>query len=338
MPDDWYAETESKMSNAEPRLRRTRKTDAIRKMVRENDLSTAHLMYPLFITEGKRVKQDIASMPGQSRYSIDMLGPVLEDLQDLKIPSVLLYGIPGAKDETGSGAYDEDGIIQKAVRLIKKESPELYVVADVCLCEYTSHGHCGILKNGDVDNDATLELLARTAVAQAAAGADMVAPSAMMDFQVAVIRSALDSEDYYEVPIMAYAAKYASAFYGPFREAAESAPRSGNRKTYQMDPPNLREALREVALDISEGADIVMVKPALAYLDVISMVRSSYDVPIAAYNVSGEYAMVKAAAAHGWIDEPRIVTEILTGIRRAGADILITYHAREVAQWLKESR
>ena len=275
-------------------------------------------------------------MPGQHQLSVDQLAAEAAELRALGIPAVLLFGIPSAKDEQGSGAYAPDGIVQQAVRALKQADPDLLVITDVCLCEYTSHGHCGIVKDGEVDNDATLPLLARTALSHAQAGADMVAPSAMMDGQVAAIRDALDEGGFPHIPIMAYTAKYASAFYGPFREAAESAPQFGDRRGYQMDPANVREALREIEADIEEGADIVMVKPALAYLDVISRARDCCDLPLAAYNVSGEYAMIKAAAANGWLDERRVTLEVLTAIKRAGADIIITYHAKEAARWLKE--
>jgi len=318
------------------RLRRLRRTTALRELVQETRLSVKDLIYPLFIIEGRGTRQEIESMPGQYRWSLDLLPAEVEAIARLGIRAVLLFGIPAHKDEVGSGAWAEDGIIQRAVKLIKGLVPDLTVICDVCLCEYTSHGHCGVVRDGYVQNDETLELLARTAVSQAAAGADIVAPSDMMDGRVGAIRRALDEAGFGQVTIMAYSAKYASAFYGPFREAAGSAPQFGDRRAYQMDPPNVREALREVELDIAEGADIIMVKPALAYLDVIRVVRQRFDHPLAAYNVSGEYAMVKAAARNGWLDERRAALEILYGIKRAGADLIITYHAKDVARWLKE--
>jgi porphobilinogen synthase len=305
-------------------------------MVRETALSVDDLIYPVFVTHGKGIARPVEAMPGIYNYSIDRLLEELADVAGLKIPGVLLFGIPAVKDEVGSEAYACDGIVQKAIRAIKKEFPGLLVVTDICLCEYTSHGHCGVVKNGCLLNDPTLDLLARTALSHAAAGADMVAPSDMMDGRVGAIRAALDAEGHENVIIMSYSAKYASAFYGPFREAAGSAPQFGDRKTYQMDPANAGEALREVRLDIEEGADIVMVKPALAYLDVIRLVKDDTGFPVAAYNVSGEYSMVKAAAQKGWIDERKIVMELLTGIKRAGADIILTYHAKEAAKWLRE--
>ncbi len=318
------------------RLRRLRRTTALRELVQETRLSVKDLIYPLFIIEGRGTRQEIESMPGQYRWSLDLLPAEVEAITRLGIRAVLLFGIPAHKDEVGSGAWAEDGIIQRAVKVIKGLVPDLTVICDVCLCEYTSHGHCGVVRDGYVQNDETLELLARTAVSQAAAGADIVAPSDMMDGRVGAIRRALDEAGFGQVAIMAYSAKYASAFYGPFREAAGSAPQFGDRRAYQMDPPNVREALREVELDIAEGADIIMVKPALAYLDVIRVVRQRFDHPLAAYNVSGEYAMVKAAARNGWLDERRAALEILYGIKRAGADLIITYHAKDVARWLKE--
>jgi porphobilinogen synthase len=318
------------------RLRRLRRTPALRELVRETRLSVKDFIYPLFITEGRGIRQEIESMPGQYRWSLDLLPAEIEAVARLGVRAVLLFGIPDHKDEVGSGAWAEDGIIQRAVRVIKATVPDLTVICDVCLCEYTSHGHCGIVRDGYVQNDETLELLARTAVSQAAAGADIVAPSDMMDGRVGAIRRALDEAGFSHVAVMAYSAKYASAFYGPFREAAGSAPQFGDRRAYQMDPPNVREALREVELDIGEGADIIMVKPALAYLDVIRAVRERFDLPLAAYNVSGEYAMVKAAARNGWLDERRVTLEILYGIKRAGADLIITYHARDAARWLQE--
>jgi len=318
------------------RPRRLRKNETIRRMVRETSLSPDNFIYPLFATFGKRVKKEISSMPGCFQESVDKIVRHAKEVYSLGIPSVLLFGIPEEKDETGSGAYDEKGVVQKAVRAIKNAVPELYIITDVCMCEYTSHGHCGIIKDGDVENDTTLELLAREAVSHAKAGADLVAPSDMMDGRVEAIRMALDEEGFPEVPIMSYAAKYASAFYGPFREAAESTPQFGDRRSYQMDPANRREALKEVALDIEEGADIVMVKPALAYLDIISDVKDSFDLPVAAYNVSGEYSLVKAAGKLGWIDEKRVMMEILTSIKRAGADLILTYFAKDAAKILNK--
>ena len=317
------------------RLRRLRGSDAIRRLVRETRLSAEDFVYPLFVVHGSGVRNAIPSMPGQCQLSVDQLPAEARELRALGVPAVLLFGIPASKDEQATGAYAPDGIVQQTVRALKEADPDLLVVTDVCLCEYTSHGHCGIVKNGDVDNDATLPLLAQTALSHARAGAGMVAPSAMMDGQVAAIRQALDENGFGQTPIMAYAAKYASAFYGPFREAAESAPQFGDRCGYQMDPANAREALREIESDVAEGADIVMVKPALAYLDVLARARQRFDLPLAAYNVSGEYAMIKAAIANGWLDEKRVVLEVLTAIKRAGADIVITYHAKDAARWLK---
>jgi len=316
------------------RLRRLRRTEALRALVRETKVEIGDLIYPLFVVEGSGAKQEIASMPGIYRYSSDLLPGEVEAIAKLGIPAVILFGIPGKKDEVGSSAYDAEGVIQQAIRTIKRATPELLVVTDVCLCEYTSHGHCGVVVDGYVDNDKTLELLAKTALSHAEAGADVVAPSDMMDGRVKAIRQALDGNGFQHIPILAYAAKYASAFYGPFREAAQSAPQFGDRRSYQMDPPNWREALREVEQDIAEGADMVMVKPALPYLDVIRKVRDTFNYPLAAYSVSGEYAMVKAAAQQGWVDEKGIVLEILTAVKRAGADIIITYYAKEAAGWL----
>jgi porphobilinogen synthase len=316
------------------RLRRLRRSEALRALIRETKVEIGDLIYPLFIVEGNKIKQEISSMPGQYRLSSDLLPKEAEEIARLGIPAIILFGIPKRKDEVGSSAYHPKGVIQQAIRAIKKATPELLVVTDVCLCEYTSHGHCGVVVDGYVDNDKTLELLAKTALSHAEAGADMVAPSDMMDGRVKAIRQALDGNGFQNIPVMAYAAKYASAFYGPFREAAESAPQFGDRRSYQMDPSNWREALREVEQDIAEGADIVMVKPALPYLDVIRKVRDTFNHPLAAYSVSGEYAMVKAAAQQGWLDEKGIVLEMLTAIKRAGADIIITYYAREAARWL----
>jgi porphobilinogen synthase len=319
------------------RPRRLRRTEALRAMVRETALDPADFIYPLFVEFGTGVRREVSSMPGVFNLSLDQLPTEIDELKALGIPAVILFGIPETKDVAGSGAYAEDGIVQQAIRVIKAHDPEFTVVTDVCMCEYTSHGHCGALdEHGCVMNDVTLEMLASTAVSHAEAGADMVAPSDMMDGRVGAIRAALDAEGYAEVPIMAYSAKYASAYYGPFRDAADSAPAFGDRRAYQMDPANGEEALREVALDIGEGADIVMVKPALAYMDIIRRVKDEFGYPTAAYNVSGEYAMVKAAAANGWIDEKRVVLETLTAFKRAGADIIITYHAKDAAHWLKE--
>jgi porphobilinogen synthase len=318
-------------------MRRLRQSKALRRLIRETRLSPANLIFPLFVRPGKDVREEIPSMPGQFRLSVDQLGRETEEVAELGISALLLFGLPELKDEWGSEAYAEDGIVQQAVRAIKRAVPELLVITDVCLCEYTTHGHCGIVRDGCVLNDETLEYLAKTAVSQAAAGVDIVAPSAMMDGQVNVLRAVLDEGGFTETAIMAYSAKYASAFYGPFREAADSAPQSGDRRGYQMDPPNVREALREIELDISEGADIVMVKPALAYLDVIRAAWERFDVPLAAYNVSGEYAMVMAAVRNGWLDNERVVQEILTAIRRAGANMIISYHAKEVARWLHQT-
>lgn len=316
------------------RLRRLRRTEAIRALVRETRVDVGDLIYPLFIAEGVGLKQPIESMPGIFRFSTDRILNEVEEIAKLEIPGVILFGIPQHKDEEGSSAYRSDGVIQQAIRAIKKSAPELIVLTDVCLCEYTSHGHCGMISKGNVENDRTLEFLGRMALSHAEAGADIIAPSDMMDGRVKAIRETLDGGGFSNIPILSYAAKYASAFYGPFREAADSVPQFGDRRSYQMDPPNWREALREVNQDIAEGADMVMVKPALAYLDVIRKIRDSIDYPLAAYNVSGEYAMVKAAAQRGWIDEKRIVLETLTAIKRAGADIIITYHAKEAASWL----
>jgi porphobilinogen synthase len=314
------------------RPRRLRRTESLRRMVRETVLDPATFIYPLFIVEGQGVREPIASMPGQFQLSTDALAAEAAELRALGIPAVLLFGLPALKDPEGTQAYADDGIVQRAVRALKDADPELVVITDVCLCEYTDHGHCGLLSaNGDVRNDATVELIARAALSHAHAGADIVAPSDM-----AAIRTALDADGRTETPILAYAAKFASAFYGPFREAADSTPAFGDRRSYQMDPANAREAMREVDLDIEEGADLVMVKPALAYLDLIRAARDRTDLPLVAYNVSGEYAMIKAAAANGWLDERLVTLEALTGIRRAGADLIITYHAKEVARWLRE--
>ncbi len=318
----------------EYRPRRLRRTEALRSLVRETELSVKHLVYPLFVVPGKGVKEEVSSMPGVFRFSVDQLRDEAKEIYELGIPAVILFGIPEKKDEIGSEAYARRGIVQRAIEAIKKAAPELIVITDVCLCEYTSHGHCGLIKNGEVDNDATLEQLARVAVSHAKAGADMVAPSDMMDGRVARIREALDETGFSHVPIMSYAVKYCSSFYGPFREAAESAPQFGDRRSYQMDPANAREALREAALDVEEGADILMVKPALPYLDIIRALREEFNHPIAAYQVSGEYAMIKAAGRLGWLDEERAMFESLLSIRRAGADVILTYFAKELARKL----
>jgi porphobilinogen synthase len=318
------------------RLRRLRRLPALRDLVRETRLSADRFVAPLFVRHGKDVREAIVSLPGVVRLSPDTAVAEARELQGLGIPAVILFGIPEKKDEQGSEAWDDGGAVQETVRRLKKELSDLVVITDVCLDEYTSHGHCGIVRDGDVDNDATLPLLARAALSHARAGADVVAPSDMMDGRVAAIRLVLDESGFGGTAILSYAAKTASAFYGPFREAAGSRPQFGDRRGYQMDPGNRREAMREIALDLAEGADAVMVKPALAYLDVIREARARFDAPIAAYNVSGEYAMVKAAAANGWIDERRIVLEILTGIVRAGADFVLTYHAKDAARWLKD--
>jgi porphobilinogen synthase len=317
------------------RLRRLRRTGGLRGLVRETDLSVQHLVYPLFVMHGEDRREPIESMPGIERLTISHLAAEAHEIASLGIPAVLLFGIPAHKDDAASGAYDSEGIVQLAVRALKQAEPELIVMTDVCLCEYTSHGHCGVVReDGDVDNDLTLELLAKTAVSHAEAGADAVAPSDMMDGRVGAIRAQLDAEGYSGLPIVAYSAKFASAFYGPFREAAESAPAFGDRRGYQMDPANGREAVREAKIDVDEGADVVMVKPALPYLDVIARVRDAVEAPVAAYNVSGEYAALKAAADRGWIEERQAVLESLTAIKRAGADMIVTYHAKQAAEWL----
>ncbi|MDF2566715.1 MAG: porphobilinogen synthase [Oscillospiraceae bacterium] len=315
------------------RPRRLRQNNIIRDLVRETSLSINDLIYPVFVCEGEKVKQEIESMPEIYRYSLDMLSSELDEVKKIGIKSILLFGIPNEKDEVGSGAYDENGIVQKAVRYIK-QNYDFLVVTDVCLCEYTSHGHCGVVENGEVLNDETLPLLAKTALSHAQAGADIVAPSDMMDGRVLAIRECLDESGFKNTPIMAYSAKYCSAYYGPFRDAADSAPKFGDRKSYQMDSGNAREAVKEMALDIQEGADMIMVKPALAYLDIIKSARENFDIPVVAYNVSGEYAMVKAAAKMGWIDEMAVIKETLLSMKRAGADIIITYHAKEIAREL----
>lgn len=326
------------LSFPDARLRRVRELEPLRSLTRETRLSPANFIYPLFVTHGQDIKQPIDPMPGCYQWSLDRLPAEIAEIVDLGLPAVLLFGLPAAKDPRGSEAYDPEGIIQEAIRVIKQTAPDLLVIGDVCLCEYTDHGHCGVIDQGRIDNDRTLELLARAALAQVQAGADMVAPSAMMDGQVRAIRELLNAHGYTNTPIMGYAAKYASAFYGPFRVAADSTPQFGDRRSYQMDPANRRMAMREIESDIAEGADIVMVKPALAYMDVIQQARQRFDHPLAAYNVSGEFSMVKGAAQQGWIDEKAVTLELLTAIRRAGADIIISYHAKAAAQWLREER
>jgi porphobilinogen synthase len=322
------------------RPRRLRGHPRLRDLLRETHLSTSDLIYPIFVYHGKNVRREIPSMPGQFQLSVDRVGETLAEVSDLGIPAVILFGIPEHKDARGSAALRDDGIVQEAIRAARRAAPELLLITDLCFCEYTDHGHCGPLSDAggrlDLDNDATLPLLAEQALSHARAGAHMIAPSGMIDGMVRAIRHALDTAGFHELPILSYAAKFASAFYGPFREAAESAPSFGDRRSYQMDPANAREALREVALDLAEGADVVMVKPALAYLDIVRVVKETCSVPVAAYNVSGEYAMVKAAAARGWIDERKIVLESLTSIKRAGADMILTYHAPDAARWLRQ--
>jgi porphobilinogen synthase len=322
------------MSPLTHRPRRLRRSDALRSLVRETRLAPENLVLPLFACPGTGVRKEISSMPGVHNLSVDEIATEAANARDLGVRSLILFGLPESKDELGSGAYEETGIVQQAIRAIRRAAPELVLIADTCLCEYTAHGHCGVVRGGEVLNDESLALLARTAVSQAAAGADVVAPSAMMDGQVGAIRDALDNSGFEHIPIISYAVKYASAFYGPFREAAESTPAFGDRRAYQMDSANAREALREAELDYSEGADVLMVKPATVYLDVLRMVRERFDLPLAAYHVSGEYAMIKAAARNGWIDEQRVMMETLTAIKRAGADIILTYYAREAVQVL----
>jgi porphobilinogen synthase len=316
------------------RFRRLRMTETLRSMVRETELSKKDFIYPLFVVPGNKVKKEVRSMPGVFQLSIDEVVKECRDVQSLSIPAVILFGIPQQKDEMGSGAYDEEGIVQMAVRAIKKDVPELIVMTDVCLCEYTSTGHCGIVRNGEIVNDESVELLAREALTHAQAGADLVAPSDMFDGRVQAIRKILDENNFQNIPIMSYAAKYASGFYGPFRDAAESTPKFGDRRSHQMDPANSDEAIREVEQDIREGADIVMVKPALPYLDIVHRVKDTFRMPTAAYNVSGEYSMIKAAGQNGWIDEPRVMMETLTSIKRAGADLILTYFAKDAAKLL----
>ncbi|MFZ3216931.1 MAG: porphobilinogen synthase [Candidatus Acidiferrales bacterium] len=317
------------------RPRRLRRNEKLRGFVRETRLSVSGMVYPMFACPGTKVRTEVSSMPGVFQQSVDQIVEECREVADLGIPAVILFGLPAHKDELGSEAADAHGAVQRSIEAIRKAKLNLVVISDVCLCEYTSHGHCGVLSNGEVLNDPSLVLLADAALSHARAGADLVAPSDMMDGRVAAIRRRLDENSFEDVAILSYAAKYCSSFYGPFREAAQSTPQSGDRRGYQMDPANAREALREVALDLEEGADIIMVKPALPYLDIIQRVRERFDVPVGAYNVSGEYSMVKAAARNGWIDEKRVVLEILTGIQRAGADIILTYHAKDVARWLK---
>ena len=317
------------------RLRRLRRTESLRALVRETELSPAHLIQPLFVVAGENVREPVDSMPGIERFSISELIAEAAEIADAGVNAVLLFGVPAAKDESGSGAYDEEGVVQMAVRALKEAHPDLTTITDVCLCEYTSHGHCGFVRDGEVDNDITVELLAKTAISHAEAGADAVAPSDMMDGRIGTIRHQLDEEGHSGVPIVAYSAKYASAFYGPFRDAAESTPEFGDRRGYQMDPANAEEAVREAELDLEEGADMVMVKPAAAYLDVVRRIKDATGAPVAAYQVSGEYSMLKAAAERGWIDERAAALESLTSIRRAGADAIVTYYAKEAAAWLR---
>jgi len=318
------------------RHRRLRTSDKLRAMVRETYLHTNDLIYPIFVAEGENIRNPISSMPGVFQFSLDHLGAEVDEVVSLGIPSIILFGIPLEKDAEGTQAFHDHGIIQEAIRFVKNRHPELIVIADTCLCEYTDHGHCGVIENGQVLNDPTLDLLARTAIAQAKAGADIIAPSNMMDGFVAAIRHGLDQAGFAHIPIMSYAVKYSSAYYGPFRDAANSTPQFGDRKTYQMDYANRNEAIREAASDVEEGADFLIVKPALSYLDIVRDVKNNFDLPVVAYNVSGEYAMVKAAAQNGWIDEQKIVLETLTSMKRAGADIIMTYHAKDVARWLEE--
>jgi len=323
------------MSFPTHRGRRLRRNEALRGLVRETRLSAAGLIYPMFVCPGQKVRQEVSSMPGVFQQSADQIVEECREVESLGIPGVILFGLPEKKDARGLSSIAADGVVQRAIEAIRKAKLKLLVITDVCLCEYTDHGHCGVIEDGEVANDATLDILAKQAVSHARAGADIVAPSDMMDGRVGVIREALDEHKFENISILAYAAKYSSAFYGPFREAAQSTPQFGDRRGYQMDPANAREALREVEMDLDEGADMVMVKPALPYLDVIRSVRDEFDVPVAAYNVSGEYSMVKAAVLKGWLDEQRVVTEILTGIQRAGAEIILTYHAKDAARWLR---
>ncbi len=323
------------MSFPAHRPRRLRKTELLRGLVRETRLSSANFIYPMFVFPGTNVRQEVTSMPGVFQQSADKIVEDCREVESLGIPGVILFGMPETKDPRGASSLQKDGVVQRAIEAIRKAKLNLIVIADVCLCEYTDHGHCGVIENGEVANDATLEILAEQSLSHARAGVDIVAPSDMMDGRVAAIRKKLDANSFQELPILSYAAKYCSAFYGPFREAADSAPQFGDRRSYQMDPANAREALKEVALDLEEGADMVMIKPAMPYLDIITRVRQEFSVPLAAYNVSGEYSMVKAAAQNGWLDEKRVTLEILTGIQRAGADIILTYHAKDAARWLR---
>jgi porphobilinogen synthase len=317
------------------RPRRLRRSEALRSLVRETRLTAASLIYPMFVCPGKRVRKEVSSMPGVYQQSVDQIVEEAREVESLGLPGIILFGLPEDKDPRGLSSLHAQGVVQRAIEGIREAKLQLLILTDVCLCEYTDHGHCGIVENGEVANDPTLEILARQALSHAQSGADMVAPSDMMDGRVAAIRKMLDANKFENIAILSYAAKYCSGFYGPFREAAQSTPQFGDRRSYQMDPANAREALKEVKMDLEEGADMVMVKPALAYLDVIRRVRDQFDVPVAAYNVSGEYAMVKAAAQNGWLDEKRVVMEILTGIQRAGAEVILTYHAKDVARWLK---
>jgi porphobilinogen synthase len=323
------------MSFPTHRGRRLRRNEALRGLVRETRLSAAGLIYPMFVCPGQKIRQEVSSMPGVFQQSADQIVEECREVESLGIPGVILFGLPEKKDARGMSSIAADGVVQRAIEAIRKAKLKLLVITDVCLCEYTDHGHCGVIEDGEVANDATLDILAKQAVSHARAGADIVAPSDMMDGRVGVIREALDEHKFENISILAYAAKYSSGFYGPFREAAQSTPQFGDRRGYQMDPANAREALREVEMDLDEGADMVMVKPALPYLDIIKRVRDEFDVPVAAYNVSGEYSMVKAAVQKGWLDEQRVVTEILTGIQRAGAEIILTYHAKDAARWLR---
>jgi porphobilinogen synthase len=323
------------MSYPTHRPRRLRRNEALRSLVRETRLTISNLIYPMFVCPGTKVRQEVTSMPGVYQQSVDQIVEEAREVESLGIPGIILFGLPETKDPRGISSLNAQGVVQRAIEAIRKAKLKLLIITDVCLCEYTDHGHCGIVEDGEVANDPTLEILAQQALSHARAGADIVAPSDMMDGRVAAIRKMLDANKFENIAILSYAAKYCSGFYGPFREAAQSAPQFGDRRSYQMDPANAREALKEVKMDLEEGADMVMVKPALAYLDVIRQVRDAFDVPVAAYNVSGEYAMVKAAAQNGWLDEKRVVLEILTGIQRAGADILLTYHAKDIARWLK---
>jgi porphobilinogen synthase len=323
------------MSFPTHRPRRLRRSEGLRGLVRETRLSVSGLVYPLFVCPGTKVRKEVSSMPGVYQQSVDQILEEAKEVEALGLPAVILFGLPESKDARGTISTSTEGVVQRAIEAIRSANLKILVITDICLCEYTDHGHCGVIEHGEVANDATLPILAAQALSHARAGADIVAPSDMMDGRVAAIRKTLDEHKFHDLAILAYAAKYCSGFYGPFREAADSAPQFGDRRSYQMDPANAREALKEVALDLDEGADIVMVKPALPYLDVIRRVRDAFDVPVGAYNVSGEYAMVKAAAAKGWVDEKRVVLEILTGIERAGADIILTYHAKDAARWLK---